>query len=183
MCISLTAPRVDRWERERSKLNHDWLKNEYLPRLGTWLNVLNGHVSRWAEEPVFVRQVLPQWADHRDAIRAMLDECANALSPVRVLEAIELPQRDPDTFDWLGGLIHALWLKRSGVRDIIGHAQDCLRRADAAYRCIQEVVSEYTEQELAQAFMSERPGFEALEKACSELADAITSLPHRTRVL
>jgi hypothetical protein len=124
------------WQIRRSRFNHDWLKNRYLPALGKYMNIQRELVEDDGFEHDFVQGILPQWDGQSRAARELLDTFATEMSPRTVLSKPIFRHLDEPTRQWVGLLIHELWLNRYPVGEWQARAQTALLRADQQYAAL-----------------------------------------------
>src|ERR1044072_7135922 len=123
----------NRWQKRRNTFNHDWLKNQYMPALARYLNLLDGLIEDDEFAQSFVSQILPEWESHREEAANLIKSFECEMSPQRLLECSPLSRCDEHTKRWLGNLMHALWLKRYPVAQWVTDAMHAVENADAAY--------------------------------------------------
>ncbi len=178
----MSAPLTPPWQRRRSELNHDRLKNQFLPALAKWLNLLDDRLEDPAFERSFVRSVLPQWWRLRDEAVALADSCEAEMSPRRLVEAGPLRRAAAPTRAWLGPLAHALWLARYAVRGRADAVRDRAAAAQAAYARLEEGLHEHAPRCSAAGLRPLRPRFAEFRDRCRELARAIEAFPSEVKV-
>jgi hypothetical protein len=93
------------WQRRRSELNHDWLKNRYLPALAKWINILDDYVEDYGFEKDFLELTLPQWEEHRLLVIALIESFEIEMSPGIQLSHPPLSHLPESTKMWLHSLI------------------------------------------------------------------------------
>jgi hypothetical protein len=121
------------WQVARGRFNHDWLKNQYLPALESFRNILKGEVQRVHSTQEFWEIDLPQWEEHRAEADALIRGFEECMSPRVLLDEVPLCGLDKETKSWIGDAVHALWSARLSVPDLRESATSCLETADAAY--------------------------------------------------
>jgi hypothetical protein len=104
------------WQRQRSRFNHDWLKNQYTQALGKWINILHREVDDPMTERNFIARVLPEWTAHRPELIDLLNRFECAMSPRRLFELPPLLFCDQRTHEWLPDVMHTLWKRTRGER-------------------------------------------------------------------
>src|SRR5207248_1082717 len=94
------------WQRRRSAFNHDWLKNQYLTALASWINLLDsrGGYRDAAFESVFVPEILPQWELSREEALSLARTFDWEMSARQLFQYPPLLRSDSDTKQWLGDL-------------------------------------------------------------------------------
>ena len=106
---------IAEWERVRSTLSHDVLKNEVIPAVSKLERILGGKVIDDEFLESFCERMCPTILSLCDDLRR-LTECAEAkLSPKSYFTLAPLKGVDDETKRWLPALVHTLWLNRSEV--------------------------------------------------------------------
>ncbi len=168
------------WQRRRGSFNHDWLKNVYLTALGKWVNILDDVVEDGAFEVMFMLGLFEEWSTRRHDVRALLEDFESEMSPRRLLSQPPLDRCDAVTKEWLGSVVHGLWLSRVGVRELVSTARARLDAADAIF---EEIHRTMPKGKCAAADLRPlRDRFVAFAGACAELAEAISRFPSRILV-
>lgn len=121
------------WQRRRTALNHDWLKNRLLVGLAEWINVLDDLVEDDSHTRAFLITILPEWLVQREQFRSLFAQCEASVSPALLLRRPPLCAMSEADGGWLGPLVHELWVTRSDVRRLTAEAQRCLSDADECY--------------------------------------------------
>lgn len=170
------------WQRRRSQFNHDWLKNRFLPALTKWANILAGEVEDQAFERTFSEQILPEWESQREEAMAICEAFENEMSPRRLVDRPPLSRCDESTKQWLGALVHQLWLARYPVSGWIAQATARVQATAAAYDRLQEGVRRRGRTTLSQS-QEVRERFEDFRRRCQELAATMQALPSEIKVV
>jgi hypothetical protein len=165
------------WQKRRSEFNHDWLKNQYMPTLATWINLLDGRIEDFEYEDTFVANALPQWELHRGEASALAEDFEQLMSPRQLFSYAPLSHCDEDTKQWLGDLTHALWLSRCPVKQLMGTTLEAIESVNEAYKQIQEALRSCPDTKSARALRVYRMQFSNLRERCQDLADAISAFP------
>jgi hypothetical protein len=118
------------WQRRRSAFNHDWLKNKFMPALATCHNGLKGHVEYEGLERTILEQVIPEWVAHRVEAISLLADFEREMSPKVLVDRPPLVTACPHVREWLGDLVHNLWLARYPIRDLRAAAGAAAAEAD-----------------------------------------------------
>jgi len=169
------------WQTARGRFNHDWLKNQYIPALESFRNILSGQVQRANPAHDFWEFDLPQWKIHRAEADSLISGFEEAMSPRVLFDEIPLCGCDEETKDWMGLLVHALWSARLSVPDLTEHAAKCLETADEAY---EKLIAGGIEVKLGAGMnrMTVKV-FEEFRSACHGLASAFERFPDTVRVV
>jgi hypothetical protein len=170
------------WQHRRGQFNHDWLKNQFLLALGNFINLLDDEIENEELETSFVPIVLPQWEDHRDEVASLLADFDQEMSPRTLFQSSPLAQCDQDTRQWLGDVVHTLWLVKNPVHECIKGASTRLREADQAYELLQRQLKDCSNTRSAPAMRPLRGLFVEFYRACQKLAKAIEQFPSDVRI-
>lgn len=173
---------VPAWQHRRGHFNHDWLKNQFLLALGNFINLLDDFIENVELESSFVSTVLPQWEKHRDEVGRLLVDFEQEMSPRTLLQVSPLARYDQDTRQWLGDLIHTLWLAKHPVHGCVGEASARLREADEAYELLQGELKSCPDTSSAPALRPLRDRFVEFYRVCQKLARAIEQFPSNVRI-
>lgn len=161
------------WQKRRSAFNHDWLKNQFMPALAKFQNLLDDRIEDVAFERSFVSSVLSQWESHREEAFALPRDFEREMSPRRLFDHPPLSRCDEQTKQWLRSLVHHLWLTRYPARQWVADATACAEEADAAYNRLQEAVGGCADIQSASALRPFREQFAEFRKRCLNLGVAI----------
>lgn len=128
------------WQSKRSKLNHDWLKNEYLKNLDGLIVQMGSSRSLDATKERQMRAYLSSWKSKHSEVEDLLDSAEDKLSPRSLFESEPLIHCSPENKAWLAPLIHGLWLLRHGVREKVVEARLLLLEADQSHEHLEGAV-------------------------------------------
>ena len=170
------------WQARRSSLNHDWLKNEYVQALGRWRRVLDNEIEDPELEKRFLGEVLPCWEYHVDQAVALTSDFEGQMSPRALFAQEPLARCDAATRDWLGDLVHALWLAREPVRRWVDEAKGHVADATAAYASLKKELGRCKDPHSVAAGRRCQQEFMQFRQACLKLAAAIERFPRAIRV-
>lgn len=131
---------VPAWQYRRSRFNHDWLKNQYIPALGKLQNLLVGRIDDVDNEAIFVDRIMTEWLTHRDEALALPSDFEAGMTPRGLFQHKPLSSCDEETVQWLGELIHGLWLARYPVHRWITEASAQAHAADHAFDLFHEAL-------------------------------------------
>ncbi|HEX8163570.1 MAG TPA: hypothetical protein VF538_16995 [Pyrinomonadaceae bacterium] len=171
------------WQKRRSEFNHDWLKNQYLPALAKFLNLLDDLIEDREFESSFVPVTLSQWGSHREEALALASDYEQLMSPQRLFSCPPLSRRRAHDKQWLGRLVHDLWLARYPVRRWVSEALAAAESADVAYRQLQGALQSCADTQSAEALRPFRKQFLEFYERCQELGGAISKLPDEVKVV
>lgn len=163
-----------KWQVSRERFNHDWLKNQYIPALESFRNILKGKVQRPNCHDDFWQVDLPQWEIRGVEVETLITEFEQSMSPCVLFEEIPLCGFDDETKEWMAVLVHALWRSRLSVAELTEHARICFESANEAYGKITSANdSRFGVSQVLDEFLN----------ACYALASAIERLPSSVRVV
>jgi len=170
------------WQHRRGHFNHDWLKNQFLLALGNFINLLDDLIENEELESSFVAVVLPQWEEHRHEVIYLLADFEREMSPRTLFQTSPLARCDQDTQQWLGDIVHTLWLVKHPIQNCLQEASTRLCEADEAYECLQTELKRCSNTRSASALRPLRSLFVDFYRACQKLAKAIEQFPSDVRI-
>jgi hypothetical protein len=170
------------WQRRRVEFNHDWLKNRFLPALDRAVNVLRGDIEDAEYAHAFLTILLPDWELAAARAADLCDGFEREMSPRCLLDEYPLSLLEAGTRDWLGTLLHEVWLTRFPVRRWVQDALDRVAAADASYR---QVVAHLrgNAAPAAEPLLGFAPLLEQLGEDCRALARALERFPRTVLVV
>lgn len=131
---------TSKWQLQRSRLNHDWLKNEYLKNLDGLIVQMRTSRSLNAPMERQMRAYLSSWKRKYTEVEGLLNSAEIWLSPRSLFEREPLIHCSPENKAWLAPLIHGLWLFRYGVREKVAEARQLLSEADQSHEHLEAAV-------------------------------------------
>jgi len=150
---------------------------------GSFLNVLDDKIESPEIESSFVRDVLPQWLQHRDEVSWLATNFEREMSPRSWMNRPPLRNCDQATRCLLASLLDALWLARyptkAWVQRVVGSMQDVDRAFERLMRSLHGCPNVCS----AAALRPFRPVFDDFRVKCYALAKAIEELPSRSKVI
>jgi hypothetical protein len=170
------------WQYRRSRFNHDWLKNQYIPALGTLQNLLDGRIADMEYEARFVERTLTEWSMHREEALALPRDFECGMSPRRLFKRQPLSFCDEETIQWLGELTHGLWLARYPVIRWVTETYERAREADEAFEEFRVALLNGADLQTQGAARTLPLLCTNFYRACCKLAKAIEQFPSRVRV-
>lgn len=179
----MVIPSTLSWQKRRSEFNHDWLKNQYLTALGSWLNLLDLKISDPVLESSFIKGVLPQWENRGPEALCLAASFEQEMSPRCLFNHFPLSQCDDDTKSWLGDLIHNLWLVRYKVKDLVQRVNIEAEEANKVYNHLQTVLHGCEDIQSVSALVFLREPFADFRTRCQNLAKAIEVFPTEIKVI
>jgi hypothetical protein len=174
---------IEPWQKRRSQFNHDWLKNQYMPALAKYLNLLDDLIEDEEFAQSFVSDVLPAWEKHRNEAVDLARSFESEMSPQVLFERSPLCDSKTDTKRWLGNLVHTLWLKRYPIREWVVEAAQAVENTDVAYQRLREELQD------SRAFSDGEPApklrelFIEFRWKCQLMANAISKFPGEVNVV
>lgn len=171
------------WHKKRNEFNHDWMKNKYIPALGTWMNLLDDKLDNDEIEKSFIESKLPEWELHRSLAIALLHDFETEMSPRMLFSKPPLFNCDEDTKQWLGELIHCLWLERYSVKGLVKNATERAKNTNAIYEKLCNSLKNCKNIHKIKELKKYRELFSEFLKACRELSEAIEKFPSEVKVL
>jgi hypothetical protein len=169
------------WQNRRARFNHDWLKNQYLLALRNFLNLLDDLIENDELERTFVAKVLPQWEERREEVRHLIADFETEMSPRTLLAQPPLVNCDRTTRQWLGAVVHSLWLAQYPVKSLVDEVAKSVDETDAVYTRLKDALGEVENTRSAEALRPLRPHFAEFYQACQSLARAIGKLPSEVK--
>lgn len=167
------------WQDRRSRFNHDWLKNEFIPALTKWMNVLEDRVEDLTFEKEFFAKYFLQWESHSKEAICLLDDFEKEMSPRVLFNEYPLANCEQSTKVWLVEMTHTLWLARYSVEEIDANARTCIDKVNAIYIELQAAMKNCTEVREVRQFRTFRNQFKEFLSACSNLGMAIERFPNK----
>jgi hypothetical protein len=160
------------------------MKNKYIQALRSWIRLLqNDKIVYKMLEKTFIADTLPQWEDHVDEAFALARDFESEMSPVVLFKALPLSRCDQDTKQWLGELIHALWMVRYSVNMLIADAGRKAESAKQAYNTLQDALKTCTNTKSIEAIRPLKPLFDEFCRCCEALAGAIEKFPSEIKAI
>ncbi len=108
------------WSKLRAKLHHDWLQKSYRNFLEANLNFLNDPGLCLCQDELddIIDQLL-DWNTKQEKFQELIDGAEGALSPRQLMNEHPLVKMSQDDKQWLGDLVHCLYLERTNMVQII----------------------------------------------------------------
>jgi len=172
----MTEHVIPDWQRRRSELNHDWLKNKFLRHLSAFLKRLSRAHRDTPRVAEFVKQDLEEWESKRREFQLLLEAFESEMSPRNLFGIPPLARMDPATRQWLGDLVHDLWLARWPVRHRLQRGREALAEADEAYSAVHASLRD-AEQRRAGLGQPETEEMLEFRNRCLKLADVLGEFP------
>jgi hypothetical protein len=173
---------ITNWENRRSKFNHDWLKNEYLPALGKWRRILNDEVVDDHFESKFLLEVLPLWKKKEGEIIKIVQDFEKEMSPAILFNKKSLSQCQPDMKESLKALVDALWRIRNPVSTWLENSFFAIDSVSKSFYTLSEAFDGFNQVLRATECRIIADLFEEFRKNCIRLGDAVEKFPHEVLV-
>ena len=182
MKASVSQEHLD-WQSRRREFNHDWLKNRYIVALNSWLRLLDGAIEDSILEATFLSGVLPQWEAQRGEVGELILNFEKEMSPKQLFSEPPLSGCDPHTKEWLGELVHRLWLVRVSAKELISTAKRSVSAADTAYAELSRILRTRPTSDLVATMKSHRRFFKRFRDACQKVGAAMSEFPREIKVV
>ena len=169
----VTAP--SEWQIRRNKFNHDWLKNKFLNSFNDFIAQLQKRKPDLTRVSEFLAEDFPAWKSHQQDAEWIVQSFEDSMSPRRLLSRSPLNRCGNETQEWLGNLIHELWIFRNSVKEKAKESQDALISVNELY---EKIVSELEQSRpigltkliaLSPQFCELKGTYESLSKTLSNL--------------
>lgn len=167
------------WEVRRSVINHDWLKNVFLADvLETFILLVERGDAHEKQVKQFFELDLIKWDEYYPIIKKLLEDYEKEMSPRTLFEALPLDQCDSDTKQWLGDMVHKLWIFRHDVKARIENGTAALEKADFQHRAL---LQKYKESDKGNNNWLKNllPELYRFRDSCNDLKNALTALQQR----
>ncbi len=164
----------DEWNNLRAKLHHDWLQNRYLTFLKSWKECFD-NVETCGPNREDVLEQLLRWESKRSDFEKFIDNSIEALSPRQLLYAPPLNRMSEENKEWLGEVIHILYLSRTDIKNKVLELRSKVDEIDKivyliAHRLRDKIVAgESTGEKIVSTFI--------------EFSKEISELPHEIQVV
>lgn len=173
---------ISAWQKQRSRFNHDWLKNQFLPALARWLNLLDDLIEDPEFERSFIPTFLAQWESQRAEAQRLANRFEEEMSPACLLDQPPLARFGEQDKAWLKSLVHNLWLQRYAVSAQVDEALAAIRDADAVCVAIQRRLDSSAEPPTAADERAHLIQWREFRAYCQKLAKAIEAFPNQVKV-
>lgn len=163
------------WQIRRNKFNHDWLKNKFLNSFNDFIEQLQKRDPDIERVSEFLFEDFPTWGSRQEDAQWIVQSFEEGMSPRRLLSCSPLNRCGNETREWLGDLVHELWLFRNSVKEKEKESQDALISVNELY---EKIASELEQSSpigltkliaLSPQFCELKGTYEALSKTLSNL--------------
>ena len=173
---------ISAWQKQRSRFNHDWLKNQFLAALARWLNLLDDLIEDPEFERTFVPTILSQWELQRVEAQSLASRFEQEMSPACLLDQPPLARFGEQDKAWLKRLVHNLWLQRYAVLAQVNATLATIRDADVIYVAIQQRLCSNAKPPTAADERAHLIQWRKFRESCQDLAKAIETFPNQVKV-
>lgn len=111
--------KVSDWNNLRAKLHHDWLQNSYLTFLMARASYLDDSLYK---RKIIRQDIVDEFFEFKSQMKRfdqLFKEAMEALSPRQLLNNYPLNKMTSDNKDWIGELVHALYLNKTNIVETI----------------------------------------------------------------
>lgn len=171
--------KISEWQTRRNKFNHDWLKNKFLNSFNDFIHQLQKRNPDLVRVSEFVAEDFPEWESHRRDAQWIVESFENKMSPQQLLNILSLNQCDKGTREWLGHLVHELWLSRYLVKEKLQDSQKALIEVNKMYEKLASELEQSIPIGLTK-LISLRPQFCDLKANYEVLSKTLSDLPRYT---
>ena len=171
------------WQFRRNEFNHDWLKNQYLPILAKFQNLLKNELEDKRLEKTFVELVIPQWEERKKQAIALVNDFESHMSPKALLEEDPLLNLPSEFRSWLRDLIHMLWMSRYPVHYWKSNTLKCIHNLDENKLKLEKTLKNCSNLKSASTLRPFYPLFENFYVSCHNLGQAIEQFPNKVMVV
>ena len=121
------------WQTERSRFNHDWLKNDFINHLNALANLPADKLNQDS-----VAANIEQWDAQISRIQKLIDTVENDMSPARLFEEAPLSDLAECHKQWVIPCLHDHWSKENDIPGIKAKMADGLEKIKAAFCVFRE---------------------------------------------
>lgn len=171
------------WQKRREDFNHKWLKNDLMMALRAWPNLLDGIDEDPEAEKELVTKYVNAWPTKKQEAAALIEDFVDQMSPKTLFNEYPLSNCDKDTKQWLGELIHQLWLIRCSVMSIVVDAHKCLNEVSVAHENLITALKGCKDTTKAKKMKPFKEQFEDFRSACEALGISIEKFPSEVSVV
>ena len=168
--------KINNWQKRRSALNHDWLKNQFMPAFAKFINVIDGRVIDPGFLPLFLASLCADWESHRRELAALIQSFEDAMSPKNFFDQPPLKVCTGFT-NWLPQLTHELWATRQSARESTAGAREHLESADQAYSEVRLYLERTGPTVTISDLIPGRPHFVEFRFRCQVLGNSLSKFP------
>jgi hypothetical protein len=162
------------WQRRRSRLSHDWLKNTFIIQLGALINLVFAKQCAEIELIEACQRALREWDKHKIECRELIESFRFEESPMALFDIPPLANCNHETKSWLPAYIHQHWLETHPVESWIQNALTAWMNADLQTDRLRAAIKQsQSGTQVLEALVSD------LRNSVIVLSDAISRFPNR----
>lgn len=132
---------ISDWDIRRKKFNHDWLHNQFLRRFNDFIDQLQKSKSEKSKPELvrvsaFLEKDFPAWKSQLQEAQWIVQSFEDCMSPQQLLSSSALNRCNDETREWLGHLLHGLWLSHYAVTEKSKESQKALIEVNKVYKIL-----------------------------------------------
>ena len=104
---------ITEWQTERSRVNHDWLKNNLINKLNSLAALPDDEHTR-----AITADSLAQWDEQIGKLQSLINHLEHDMSPARLFEAPPLDRVGDRHKSWMLSLLHDHWCRKNDIPGI-----------------------------------------------------------------
>jgi hypothetical protein len=170
------------WQTSRSRFNHDWLKNRFLPSISKFLNILDEKVEDPEFESCFLKRVLPEWQFRLSEGFVLASSFDSQMSPRLLFGEPPLTCVPAATRRWLEPIVHELWKNRCSADQLCDRLTRNLCEADNAYRSLVFQLNRQGERPSPEYLLGLRQQCDEFRTHCEAVAESLEPFPRGIEV-
>lgn len=178
----MTKSDTPSWQKKRGEFNHDWLKNRFIPACETFQNLLAGKLTDSEFEEPFLSEEIVEWERQKGVVSKLIKDFEDEMSPKTFFRGYPLCNCEGEVKQWLGKLVHSLWLNRYSVSQWISDAETEVKKTDMEYIRLKEMIKSSSSTVTFKDSDSFRQQFTAFLHGCRRVAGAIEKFPNEVKV-
>ena len=168
------------WNSLRAKLHHDWLQNRYLTFLMARVEYMDNALAENKPVRADIIEQFTDWKTKINDIEKLIDETVEALSPAQLIDEYPLNRMAEDNKAWLGEVVHALYIERTGIKAMIRELGEKLDSISELFSLLARILKGENSELRDKA--REHP-FQRFHKKIQEFSKLISALPHEVKVI
>ena len=150
------------WQTERSRVNHDWLKNKLINKLNSLAKLPgDGHTRS------IISENLIQWDEQIGKLQTLIETLEHDMSPSRLFEQPPLDKIGDRHRSWMLPLLHDHWCRKNDIPGIKSKMSDGLKAVKHAFALFRPKFAsgDFTSEDVAR-----------FAAACQEYSEYLSSL-------
>ncbi len=169
------------WQSQRNRLNHDWLKNDFLIAFDKFINILDDRIEDDEFMVGFVENGLLTWGLEYPLALELIECFASKMSPMVLFDRPPM-SRWPSKKRWLPMLVDRLWRNRHQIDELVDAAREKAKQANKSYLTLMAELESAAGAAKIHRARQIRDHFVQFRSDCRAMASAIGRLPHRILV-